>query len=235
MFKTIVTLFRGRIAAADEALADSNALALLDQQMRDVTAVLGRARRALAVALAQQQAEDARTGETRRRITDLEDRAREALQAGQKALAVEAAEAIAALEGEDQAGRAAQQAFAAEIARLRRIVARADARLAELDRGRRLARTAEAVRQISRDRLHSAPVHETTLREAEATLARLRTSQVEDAAAEEELDTLEAARRPEALAERMGEAGFGPPARPRAADVLARLRAGIEVRPVPQG
>ena len=54
MIKMFVTLLRGRAAEAAEAVADQNALPLLDQQIRDAAAALGRARRALALAMAQQ-------------------------------------------------------------------------------------------------------------------------------------------------------------------------------------
>ena len=38
MFKTVLTLFRGSVAAAGEELEDRSALLILDQQMRDAAA-----------------------------------------------------------------------------------------------------------------------------------------------------------------------------------------------------
>ena len=38
MFKTVLTLFRGSVAAAGEELEDRTALLILDQQMRDAAA-----------------------------------------------------------------------------------------------------------------------------------------------------------------------------------------------------
>ena len=225
MIKTFVTLFRGRMAAAGEAVADANALLLLDQQIRDAAAALGRARRALAVALAQDEQETKQLDSLGRRIADLEDRARQALAAAREDLATEAAEVIATMEAEQAASRSAQALFAGEIARLRRIVADAEARLAELDRGRRIARAAEAVRHLHQGRMETAPLHESTLEEAEATLARLRQRQTEQAAALDALDKMDAERRPASIAERLGKAGFGAPMKLSAADVLARLRA----------
>lgn len=212
MIKLFVTLLRGRAAEAAEAAADA----------------LGRARRALALAAAQEAGEAPRLEDAARRLADLEDRARRALSAGCGDLATEAAEAIAELEAEQGARRDAQALFAGEAARLRRIVADAEARLAALDRGRRLARATAAVRGLHGDRLAAAaaPLHEATLAEAEATLARLRERQTEAAAAQDALDGLEAERRPASVAERLAEAGFGPPVRPTAAAVLARLRGG---------
>ena len=81
------------------------------------------------------------------------------------------------------------------------------------------------MRGIHADRIAAAPLHEATLTEAEATLARLRERQAEAAAAQDAMDGLQAERRPASVAERMGAAGFGKPARPSAAGVLARLRA----------
>lgn len=228
MIKTIVTLIRGRAAEVDQAVADRHALVLLDQQIRDATAALGRARRALAVALAQDEQEARSLDALARRIAELESRAREALNGGREDLATEAAEVIATLEAEQAAGRSARSLLATEIARLRRIVGDAEARLAELDRGRRIARAADAVRHLHQDRIETAPLHESTLEEAEATLARLRARQTEQAAALDALDKMDAQRRPADIAETLAKAGFGSPVRPTAADVLARLRAGSQ-------
>ena len=96
-----------------------------------------RARRALALSMAQEAQEEPRLEDAARRIADLEDRTRQALAAGRDDLATEAAEAIAGLEAEQGARRNAQALFSAEAARLRRIVADTEARLADLDRGRR--------------------------------------------------------------------------------------------------
>lgn len=52
MFKTVVTLFRGSVAAASEELEDRTALLILDQQMRDAAAAVERGKRTLALAIA---------------------------------------------------------------------------------------------------------------------------------------------------------------------------------------
>src|SRR5450432_2719971 len=98
MLKTIVTLFRGQAARAAEELADAHALPLLDQYIRDAAAGLERARRALAIAIAQDGAEVKRIGEIETKIADLEQRATAALDGAREDLATEAAEAIAGLE-----------------------------------------------------------------------------------------------------------------------------------------
>jgi phage shock protein A len=224
MFKTVVTLLRGRAFEAEERLADRHALSLLDQQMRDSALAIDRARKALALAIAQDQAEARKTEGARARIGELEGRAVAALEAGREDLAQKTAEAIAALEADVQASERARSLFAAEIDRLEGYIRRHSARFADVERGRRLARAAEAVRVARRGRLEPACVVQSTLSEAEATLSRLREQQAEACAAEAALDELDAGNRVDDLNDRLADEGFGPPTKPRAADVLARLK-----------
>jgi len=224
MFKTVVTLLRGRAFEAEERIADRHALSLLDQQMRDAALSVDRAKKALAIAIAQDRTEERKLESTRAQIAELATRAVAALQAGREELAQKAAENIAALEGDAQAAEKARTIFAAEIAKLERHVRNQSARLAELERGRRIARAAEAVRVARRGRLEEAPCYQATLTEAEATLARLREKQTEACAAETALDALDAEPQAESLNETLANAGFGPPVKPRASDVLARLK-----------
>ena len=210
--------------AVVEEVADQNALVILDQQMRDAIGAVDRAKRALAIALAQESQEGQRLDATRARISDLETRAIAAIEGGREDLATEAAEAIANLEAERDASATAQALFAAEIGKLRGHVLQQQMRFSQLERGRRIARAAEAVRVARRGRIEAAPVYEGTLAEAEATLSRLRERQVEADAAETAFDAFDAATGPIAVAEKLSAEGFGPRLKPNVADVLARLR-----------
>src|SRR6516164_4142060 len=224
MLKTLITMVRGRTALIAEELGDQNALLILDQQMRDATGALDGAKKALAIALAQQGQEEQRLEATRSRIADLETRAIAAIEAGREDLAAEAAEAIATLEAERDASLTARALFAAEIAKLKGHVLQQQMRFSQLERGRRIARAAEAVRVARRGRIEGAPIFAGTLAEAEATLARLREHQFEADAVEEAFDALDAATGPISVAEKLSAEGFGPRLRPNAADVLSRLR-----------
>jgi phage shock protein A len=225
MFKTVLTLFRGSVAAAEEELEDRAALLILDQQMRDAAAAVERSKRSLALAIAGDQQEGRRLDATNARIADLEVRATAALDGGREDLAREAAQAIANLEADRDAAMTARALFATEITRLRRHVSSAEARITELDRGRRIARASEAVRTLRRGGIEAARPYESTLPEAERTLRRLRERQLEAQAADEALLELDAASGPLAAAEKLAEQGFGPRLKPTADDVLARLNA----------
>jgi phage shock protein A len=225
MFKTLLLLIRGSAASAAEELADRNALLILDQQMREAGAAIERAKRALALAIAQDGAEAKHLDAAIARIADLEVRVKAALEAGNEGIAREGAEAIAALEAERDAAQAARTLFASEIARLRTIVTQAEQRLTALDRGRRVARAAESVRTMRKTPIEESGPRESTLSEAEATLQRLRERQAESIAADDALAQLDAALNPIDVAERMAAQGFGPRLKTTADDVLARLRA----------
>ncbi|UQR64618.1 PspA/IM30 family protein [Bradyrhizobium sp. C-145] len=224
MFKTVVTLFRGSVAAAGEELEDRTALLILDQQMRDAAAAVERSKRTLALAIAQDQQEGRKLEATNARIADLETRAVAALDGGREDLAKDAADAIAGLEADRDAAMTARALFATEIARLKHHVTSAQARITELDRGRRIARASEAVRSLRRGSIEAARPYESTLPEAEGTLRRLRERQMEAQAADDALVELDAATGPLATAERLAEQGFGPRLKTTADDVLARLK-----------
>lgn len=222
MLRLFRTLARGAAAKAEEDLFDRNALLILDQQIRETRAALERSRQALAASMAGDRAEERRLAAVETRAADLETRAVAALHAGRDDLAGEAAEAIAELESERDAIRAARTRFAVEMARIRAVVADATRRQAELERGRRLAAAAETARRL---RVASAPQDRATLTEAEATLARLRTLQAE---AEDTEAALRAVEPGIDMAARMERAGFGPSTRPSPSAILDRLRSRAE-------
>jgi phage shock protein A len=224
MFKTLVTLVRGKAAAAGEDITDRNALIILDQQMRDAGAALERAKRALAIAIAQDKQEGERLEMTNARIADLEQRVGAALTGDREDLARTGAEAIAGLEAERDAAMTARSLFANEIARLRAHVQQAEGRIAALDRGRRIARASQAVSSLRTGRIEAPLPHQATLGEAEATLKRLRERQTEAQLAEDALDMIDGSNGPISAAEKLAAEGFGPRLKTTADDVLARLR-----------
>jgi phage shock protein A len=225
MFKTVFTLFRGSVAAVEEELEDRSALLILDQQMRDAGAAVERSKRSLALAIAGDQQEGRRLDATNAKIADLEVRATAALDGGREDLAREAAQAIANLEADRDAAMTARTLFASEITRMKTQVGNAEARITELDRGRRIARAAEAVRNLRRGGIEAARPYESTLPEAENTLRRLRERQIEAQAASDALIELDVATGPLATAEKLAAQGFGPRLKSTADDVLARLNA----------
>lgn len=225
MFKPLLTLMRGTANRAVDGAIDNNALTILDQQIRDCGDAIGWGRKAMAVAYAQNRQEQCRVEKITGQIADLEERAVQALEAGDGELASEAAEAIASLENERDAASKALSGFLKEFERLRGMVRTSEQRLKELERGRRTVKTNDAVLKLRDKGLIAGDSHRNTLSEAEATLGRLQSRQNELDHATSALEELDAETSPKNLAERMADAGFGAPTQQRASDVLERLKA----------
>jgi phage shock protein A len=225
MFKQIVTLIRGQAYENTERVLDAHALPLLRQQIRDCAEAVNAARRALAFAIAQNESDIAQTKKLSAKIVDLENRTISAMEQGKDDLAKEAAETIAVLETERDASVEAQNNFAAEAARLKRVVAVSESRLRELERGQRLASVTDKTQRL-RETAPGATLN--ALKDAQATLDRLRTRQKHVDAAAIVLEEMENAKNPSTLAERMAEVGCGAPTKTRSEDVLKRLRNRIQ-------
>ncbi|MET0259447.1 MAG: PspA/IM30 family protein [Methylobacterium sp.] len=220
MWKQFVALARGHRHEAAEAVLDRDAHVVLRQQIRDGAATLERARLAVAVAMTQEREESRRAETLSARVADLEERAVCALDAGKTDLARDAAETIARLEADLVGARQASESFTAEIERLRRIVADAEDRLRDLQRGQRLA---EAAGRVGRLRNAAPGEIGSILRDAEATLARLRRRQDEADAVALALDEMDRDADPGALSRKLAEAGCGAPLAQSADAVLQRL------------
>ncbi|ENN85120.1 putative negative regulator protein [Rhizobium freirei PRF 81] len=222
MFNSILTLIRGRAYDAEQAFIDRNAVPLLAQQIRDAAAAIQSARRAVAIAVAQNEQEKSRYSAIIDRIADLETRAVAALQKGSDELAREGAEAIAQLEAERDASEKAQAQFTQTIGKLKATVRASEARLQELQRGERLARATAQTQKLSVACDDNSGL--ATLDDAEETLARLQAYQNRCEVAASVMKEMDAASRQATIVEKLANAGFGAPLGPSADDVLARLR-----------
>jgi len=221
MMKTLNLLLRGAAADQAQALHDANAVAVLRQQIRDAAGALGVARRELAVAMAYQAGEARAIEALDERGAALEASAAKALAGGREDLARESAVRIAALEDERADRRAALDGFSTEVSRLRELAGQGERRLRDLDRGLQSARAAEAVRRAGAAGRRGVAMTSGALREAEETLARLRSRQVGEADVDAAMAELASGGD---LEGRLDTAGFGRP-RTDPAAVMGRIRA----------
>ncbi len=222
MFKQIVTLMRGRIFEGQEAAVDAHALPILRQQLRDCADAVNASRRAVAIAVAQNEQEITQCKKIEAQITDLEARALGALELNKSDLAHEAASTIAILETERDSSRAAQANFSREINRLKTILRQSEARLKDIDRGQRLASVTEKTQNL-RERGAGSTLN--ALSDAEATLKRLQLRQRQLDVTAEVMSEMDRSTDPSALSEKLAAAGCGAPLKNAAEDVLKRLQA----------
>ena len=197
----------------------SSPMASLDRSIAAAHHSHALARRALAVAIAEETRETERRLALVAKTNDLEQRAVSALRAGRDDLANEAAEAIAAMATNINASTQASERFAAEVALARREVEAQRRRLSDLDRGRRLARVGDALTGT----VHQSETGLDSFSEAEAALAKVVAENHNARAIRQEMAPADH------LIERMADAGFGQPTHVLASDVMLRLRASAGV------
>lgn len=224
MLKLFTTLVRGAVAEAEEAAFDQNATRVLAQQLRDAATALEHAKKELACAMAHRASEARAAAMLDDRIASLEQGAIEALNGGRNDLAEEAATVVAAVEDERKDRLAAMGRLDADIARLQRLTAEGQRRLQELRRGLEMARAQEALNRAGANGRRALATGTGALREAEATLSRIRASQAHCDDEHAALEQLERVSSGADIEDRIASAGFGPKVKTKPADILARFK-----------
>ncbi|MEM7462083.1 MAG: PspA/IM30 family protein [Pseudomonadota bacterium] len=220
MIKLFYALIRGTANEAAESFADRHGLAILRQQINDSARAVQSARKAVAIAIAQNKQEEEQYNQIVSRLNDLEERTVIALEKGKKKIAQEAAETIALLEAERDTSKEALSRFQTEIDRLKRQVRGAETRLRELRRGQRIA---DVTDKTQRMRGEGEPVALSTLADAEETLLRLRVRQQQIDSTAEAIAELDDEGCSDKIIEKLAEAGCGAALKTSADDVLERL------------
>lgn len=100
MFSTLKTLFAGQASSSEAAVKNHYALDLIDQKIREGDAGLNAAKTTLAALIQAHRTEATQTKAQSKRITNLTDRAKTALDKGLEELAMETAGAIADMQNE---------------------------------------------------------------------------------------------------------------------------------------
>lgn len=126
VWSKLLAAVRGSVNDMGEELVDSQALKILDQEIREADEELKRSREALASMMARQKMGDESVKKLEAKIEEYEGYALKALEKGDEMLALEVAEKIAGLELErnDESDRAAE--IAESVTSLRRSVIKAE-------------------------------------------------------------------------------------------------------------
>jgi phage shock protein A len=222
VFNMIRTLIRGRVADSADVVESSNALPILRQQLREAAEGVASGRRAVAVVMAYAERERKNAGQLRSQIGDIEARAIDALTKGREDLATEAASTIANLEAELAATEKTIVAYDSEIAGMRRVLADAEARLMELQRGQRLATATDQTQKLRTNVPHDTL---SPLARAESTLSKLQDRQAHAEATRAAMGELSTTANAATMRDKLAAAGCGDALRPETTAVLERLRA----------
>ena len=120
IWSKLFTALRGGANEVGEAIADQQALRILDQEIRDADTALSNARRELVTIMAKHKLAADRVSEYDAKIKDLEAKAVAALNAGREDLALEVAEAISTLTNDLAAEKKLSDEFGAYADNMRK-------------------------------------------------------------------------------------------------------------------
>ncbi|MEL7528334.1 MAG: PspA/IM30 family protein [Pseudomonadota bacterium] len=224
MLEPLLSQLKAFFAGTGIAQRDGGSLRDLDANIRSAAFSVRTAQTALAKAKAEQAMDRKRLRQLNQTIEDLENRARNALLKGAEQLAREAAEAIAVQEDERAALETSILSFDQDLLSLTDQLHRTQARLRALKRGER---TAEVREQIHRAQSLGTGAGQSALSRAEEQLEEISEHQERNQLADREYAALSPADKPDALIEKLADAGCGTPVRTQAEDVLARLKADM--------
>lgn len=132
LWRRLVTAVRGGVNELGEVIAESQALRILDQEIRDNDDELHRARASLAETMARCKVAQERSAAATAKLEEYEGYALKALKSGEDALVREVAAKISLLEIERDAHARQAQEYAQGIAHLRKGIAQVEATINRL-------------------------------------------------------------------------------------------------------
>jgi len=222
MFKTILTIFLGRAARAEEELETRNAAVIIEQKLREAEAGHANAKRGLARLIARCKSEQKALDVLEARISDLESRTREAVSANKNDLAMDAAKLLADLENERIIRRRTLVSSNEKADRIKLAIEKTHRQLIDLKQGLITARSIESERKAMTG-MRSTMTTQSAISEGEAVLGRL-LNDADPVAEMDALDELEASLSGSDVIDRLSNAGFGASEKVRPEDVLARFQ-----------
>ena len=220
----VATAVRGGVSEAGEAIADNQALRILDQEIRDADNGLGKSKEALTGIIAKRKLADKKVESLKSSLTEYEGYAMQALDKGDEELANEIAGKIAGLETELMAEEGVAKSFAGSESQLRKAVTHTAANLKRL---KQQVDTVKATETVQKAQAAVAARHSGTgssMRSALDSLERLKNKQAERSAKFEAASELAESTEEVSLDDKLKAAGIvGGGA--SGGDVLARLKA----------
>ena len=224
VWSKMLTALRGGANEVGEAVVDSQALRILDQEIRDADVELRKSKEALAEIMAKQKLASDKVNKSAASIAEYEQYALKALDAGNETLAKEVAEKIANLEVEQASEREQAEGFAASVAQLRKAVTQSEGNIKRLKQQVDTVKATESVQKAQMAVAQRYGGSQAKLQTAVESLERIKQKQAERAAKMEASAELAATSAPDdSLEAKLRAAGIK--ADNASADsVLARLK-----------
>lgn len=223
VWSKLLTAVRGGVNDFGEGLVDSQALRILDQEIREADEELKKSREALASMMARQKMTDEMVKKLDAKIEEYEGYAIKALDKGDEVLGLEVAEKIVGLEVErgDEADRSAE--IAESVASLRKTVTQAENNIKRLKQQVDTVKATESVQMAQLTVARRQGGSDVKLQTALESLERIKKRQERTSAKIAAYNSLEAEEERDDLDDKLRAAGIiGEPV--SAESVLARIK-----------
>ncbi|MBW0236990.1 PspA/IM30 family protein [Pseudomonas taetrolens] len=224
IWSKLLTALRGGANEVGETIVDSQALRILDQEIREAGSELQTSKEALAGLMAKHMLANVNVTDTQSTIHEHEQHVIKALAAGDESLATEVAHRIAALETELPVKQNQAANLGSSVAQLRKVVTRAQEHLTHLTQQVELVKATESVQQAQLAVSKRTGNSQSSLQAALQSLARLKQQQAEREALIEATTQLADEEAVDDVLEAKLKAAGIVTTQPSASSVLARLR-----------
>lgn len=224
MLSKIMTALRGKANETGQSVVDSQALRILDQEIRDSENHLSRSKTELTRLMGQRQLNSNKADTLESKIAELEKSAEAALDKGEEQLAVEVAERMVALQDDLEAERAIVSEYDASIEKLRGAIRGTDNQLRQLKQQVSVVKATESAQKAQSAVAARHSGQDSAMSSAMESLERIKERQQLNSAQMQAADDMAAEESGSSLEARLKAAGVGGQER-KADDVLARLKA----------
>lgn len=182
IWKKVVTAIRGGANEVGEAIADNQALRILDQEIRDADAELKRSKDAMADMMAKQKLSQNKADGLTAKVKEYEGYAMQALEKDNEELAREIADKIAEFQQQLTSEQELATGFANSVAELRKAVSHSEGNLKRLKQQVDIVKATESVQKAQAAVSHRHSGANSKMRTALDSLDRIKQKQEERAA-----------------------------------------------------
>lgn len=221
----MMTALRGGVNEAGEAVVDSQALRILDQEVRDASEELKQSKESLVAIIARQKVAEEKVAKLKSDVTEYESYALKALEKGDDTLAHEVAQKIADFENQLTSEQEAAIGFGENADKLKAAIKVAEANIKRLKQQVDTVKATDSVQRAQKTVADRHSGSNSKMRTAMDSLERIREKQSLNAAKMNAASELSAETSDSSLQEKLEQAGITSGEK-RADDILARLKKG---------
>ncbi|NOX92510.1 MAG: PspA/IM30 family protein [Gammaproteobacteria bacterium] len=194
IFKKLLTAVRGGATEVGEAVVDSQAIRILEQELRDSKKALNDAKTGLTSIMAEKMGVERKVKDLNVKITEHEGYATQAMDKGDENLALEVANKIAEFENELTIQQGIQDGYEAKVTSLKKMIRQSERNIQAMDREVSVVKTTAKVQKANDLAAAKFSGSNSSMRSATDSLERIKDRQrkrEDQAAAAMELDAEE--------------------------------------------